>query len=53
MPNRNAMMKLMKIFLETVKPQTKADSELYLKLQRQSHTCGNALLVAVLIIRFA
>jgi hypothetical protein len=43
----NMIVKLSKCFLERVKPQTKADSELQLKLQRQAHTCGNALLHAV------
>jgi len=40
--------KIIEMFLERVKPQTKADRELQLKLQRQAHTCGNALLAAVL-----
>lgn len=39
MPNRNSMMKLMKRFLERVKPQTKADCALQLKLQRPANFC--------------
>ena len=42
------IIKLSKSFLGRVRPQTKADSELQLKLQRQAHTCGNALLAAEL-----
>ena len=50
MLKRNKIIKLPKCFLERVKPQTKADSELQLKLQRQAHTCGNALLAAGLFL---
>ena len=46
MLKRNVIIKLSKSFLGRVRPQTRADSELQLKLQRQAHTCGNALLVA-------
>jgi len=49
MMKRNMIMKLMKSFLERVRPQTEADSELQPKLQRQAHTCGNALLAAGII----
>jgi hypothetical protein len=50
MMKRNLIMKLMKSFLERVRPQTEADSELQLKLQRQAHTCGNALLAAAVLL---
>jgi hypothetical protein len=46
MLKRNVIIKLSKCFLERVRPQTKADSKLQLKSQRQAHTCGNALLAA-------
>ena len=44
---RNMIIKLPKTFLERVRPQTEADSELRPKLQRQAPTCGNALLCTV------
>ena len=42
------IIKLSKRFLERVKPQTEADSEIQPKLQRQAPTCGNAMLAAAL-----
>jgi hypothetical protein len=40
--------KLSKSFLGRVRPQTKADSELQLKLQRQAPTCGYTMLCAII-----
>jgi hypothetical protein len=44
MMKRNVIIKVSKSFLERVRPQTKADSDLQPKLQRQAPTCGNAML---------
>jgi len=41
--------KIIEIFLRMSQPQTKADSDLQPKLQRQALTCGNAMLAAVLL----
>jgi len=45
---RNMMIKLAKKKLERARPHIKANNELLPKLQRQAHTCGNALAVVFL-----
>ena len=41
--------KIIEMFFRTSQAQAEVDSELQLKLQRQAHTCGNALLAPVFL----
>lgn len=45
--------KIIEKFLERVKPQTKADKELWLKLQRPAPTFGNTLLCVCALPKLA